>query len=52
MEVRRPALWALLILALALLATRLVSVFTVAANWDEFGLLQRAHLTAETGVLH
>ncbi len=52
MGVRRPALWALLLLAVALVATRLVSVFTVAANWDEFGLLHRADLSAETGVLH
>jgi hypothetical protein len=42
--------------ALALLlaiyaATRIAAVFSVAANWDEFALLDRAAATAESGVL-
>jgi hypothetical protein len=42
----------LLGLAVALYAaTRVAAVFTVAANWDEFALLDRAANTAETGVL-
>jgi hypothetical protein len=32
-------------------ATRIVAVFTVAANWDEFALLDRAAITAESGEL-
>ncbi len=41
-----------LALAVALYAAmRVAAVFTVAANWDEFALLDRASTTAETGVL-
>jgi len=42
----------LLGLAVALYAaTRVAAIFTVAGNWDEFALLDRAANTAESGVL-
>ncbi len=41
----------LLVLAGAVVATRLLSTHTVAANWDELALLNRADQTLETGVL-
>jgi hypothetical protein len=48
----RPLRIALLALAVALYAaTRIAAVYSVAANWDEFTLLNRAAQTAETGVL-
>jgi hypothetical protein len=43
--------WLALVVALYA-ATRVAAVFTVAANWDEFALLDRAAATAETGVLN
>ncbi|MBW2290269.1 MAG: hypothetical protein JRG90_20955, partial [Deltaproteobacteria bacterium] len=43
--------WLALVVALYA-ATRVAAVFTVAANWDEFALLDRAVTTAETGVLN
>jgi hypothetical protein len=43
--------WLALVVALYA-ATRVAAVFTVAANWDEFALLDRAATTAETGVLN
>ena len=52
---RVPRRWrraALAVLALAVVAARVAAVFTVAANWDEFALLDAADRTAETGVLH
>jgi hypothetical protein len=49
---RRSARGAWIALAVALYAaTRVAAVYTVAANWDEFVLLDRAATTAETGVL-
>jgi len=42
--------WLVLVLAIYA-ATRVAAVFSVAANWDEFALLDRAATTAETGVL-
>ncbi len=44
--------WALGMLALVFVATRVAAIFTVSLNWDEFALLDGAVRTAETGVLH
>jgi len=49
---RRPLRIAGLAAAVGLYAaTRVAAVFTVAGNWDEFALLDRAARSAETGVL-
>ena len=51
---KRPRRARILLLALVVAlyaATRVAAVFTVAANWDEFALLDRAATTAESGVL-
>jgi len=50
---RRTALAAvcLAIAAAALLASRVAAIHTVAGNWDEFVLLERAANTAATGIL-
>jgi len=45
-----PLGWLALVIAVYA-ATRVAAVFTVAANWDEFALLDRAATTAATGVL-
>lgn len=44
--------WALALLAVAVVALRILAVFSVAGNWDEFSLFESASKTAETGVLH
>jgi hypothetical protein len=50
-EAKSWALWALLTAGAAALALRVAAVFTVAGNWDEFGLFEAASRTAESGVL-
>ncbi|MFQ5415603.1 MAG: hypothetical protein ACE5FL_01015 [Myxococcota bacterium] len=52
-EGRRPALRVALWTGLVALyvASRIAAGFTVAANWDEFALLDRAATSARTGVL-
>jgi len=50
---RAAAAWRLFagVLVLGFLATRVLAIDTVAGNWDEFVLLERAANTAETGIL-
>lgn len=48
---RRGRILLLALVAALYAATRFAAVFTVAANWDEFVLLDRAAHTVETGIL-
>ncbi|MBW2694239.1 MAG: hypothetical protein JRE57_16690, partial [Deltaproteobacteria bacterium] len=45
-------LWALGLAVAAFAALRIAAVYTVAGNWDEFGLFENASITHETGVLN
>ena len=44
-------LWALGLAVAAFAALRVAAVYSVAGNWDEFGLFENASITHETGVL-
>jgi hypothetical protein len=44
-------LWALGLAVAAFAALRIAAVYSVAGNWDEFGLFENASITHETGVL-
>ena len=48
---RRARIFVLALVAALYAATRFAAVFTVAANWDEFVLLDRAAHAVETGML-
>jgi hypothetical protein len=45
-------LWALGLAVAAFAALRIAAVYSVAGNWDEFGLFENASITHETGVLN
>jgi len=48
---RGLGLWALGLAVAAFAALRIAAVYSVAGNWDEFGLFENASITHETGVL-
>jgi len=49
---RRLGPWALGLAAAAVAGLRIAAVYSVAGNWDEFGLFENASITHETGVLN
>ena len=48
---RGVGLWALGLAVAAFAALRIAAVYSVAGNWDEFGLFENTSITHETGVL-